>query len=220
METGLKRGVSRAPNSIVSTTRRIEGAGGKMYSFWAMYSLRMSFCRVPEMRFHSAPWRSAATRNIAQITAAGELMVIAVVAHQRGKVESDREAGLALGEQEAVAFVGFFRGGEAGELAHGPELAAVAGGVDAAHIRCCAGGAHVAVEIEVRGQIRRGVERVHRHAAEGGEIVRALGAGPRAVKIGAGGHPTCSLGGGRCAGKQPGGREQQVSGRRRRRGAG
>ena len=26
-----------------SVTRRIEGLGGKMYSFWAMYSFRMSF---------------------------------------------------------------------------------------------------------------------------------------------------------------------------------
>ncbi len=31
------------PNSTVSVTSRMEGWGGKMYSFWAMYSLRMSF---------------------------------------------------------------------------------------------------------------------------------------------------------------------------------
>ena len=31
------------PNSTVSVTKRIDGLGGKMYSFWAMYSLSMSF---------------------------------------------------------------------------------------------------------------------------------------------------------------------------------
>ena len=35
------------PNSIVSTTSRIEGSGGKMNSFCAMNSLRMSFWIVP-----------------------------------------------------------------------------------------------------------------------------------------------------------------------------
>ena len=40
-------GTCRVPNSIVSTTSRIDGRGGKMYSFCAMYSLRMSFCSVP-----------------------------------------------------------------------------------------------------------------------------------------------------------------------------
>ena len=50
-----------------------------MYSFCAMYSFRMSFCRVPEIFFQSAPCFSATARYIAQMTAAGELMVIEVV---------------------------------------------------------------------------------------------------------------------------------------------
>ena len=50
-----------------------------MYSFCAMYSFRMSFCSVPEIFFQSAPCFSATARYIAQITAAGELMVIEVV---------------------------------------------------------------------------------------------------------------------------------------------
>ncbi len=50
-----------------------------MYSFCAMYSFRMSFCSVPEIFFQSAPCFSATAKYIAQITAAGELMVIDVV---------------------------------------------------------------------------------------------------------------------------------------------
>ena len=43
MLMGFHRGMWRVANSTVSTTRPMEGSGGKMYSFWAMYSLRMSF---------------------------------------------------------------------------------------------------------------------------------------------------------------------------------
>src|SRR5216683_2313642 len=50
-----------------------------MYSFCAIYSLRMSFCSVPEIFFQSAPCFSATAKYMAQITAAGELMVIEVV---------------------------------------------------------------------------------------------------------------------------------------------
>jgi proline racemase len=50
-----------------------------MNSFWAMNSLRMSFWIVPDRRCQSAPCRSATTRYMAKITAAGELIVIDVV---------------------------------------------------------------------------------------------------------------------------------------------
>ena len=36
-------GTSSAQNAKMSVMIRIEGRGGKMYSFWAMNSLRMSF---------------------------------------------------------------------------------------------------------------------------------------------------------------------------------
>src|SRR5579884_3160621 len=84
MEIGFQRGVSRALKVIESTTRRIEGAGGKMYSFCAMYSLRMSFWIVPEMCFRFVPLFSAATRYMAQIIAAGEFMVIEFETISRG----------------------------------------------------------------------------------------------------------------------------------------
>ena len=69
---------------MVSVTRRSEGSGGKMYSFCAMYSFRMSFCKVPESVAQSAPCFSATARYMAHNTAAGELMVIDVVTPASG----------------------------------------------------------------------------------------------------------------------------------------
>ena len=54
-----------------------------MYSFCAMYSLRMSFWMVPEIFFQSAPCFSATARYMAQSTEAGELMVIETVVFSR-----------------------------------------------------------------------------------------------------------------------------------------
>ena len=42
-EIVFQRGTSRAQNAKMSVMSRIDGRGGKMYSFWAMNSLRMSF---------------------------------------------------------------------------------------------------------------------------------------------------------------------------------
>ena len=50
-----------------------------MYSFWAMYSLRMSFWSVPRSFARGMPRFSAAAMYIAQITGAGLLIVIEVV---------------------------------------------------------------------------------------------------------------------------------------------
>jgi hypothetical protein len=76
-------GASLAQNAKMSVMIRIEGRGGKMYSFCAMNSLRMSFWMVPEIFFQSAPCFSATTRYIAKIIAAGELIVIDVVMSPR-----------------------------------------------------------------------------------------------------------------------------------------
>ena len=62
----FQRGISRVPNSIVSTTRRIEGSGGKRNSFCAMYSFRMSFWSVPPSLARAMPRFSAAAMYIAQ----------------------------------------------------------------------------------------------------------------------------------------------------------
>ncbi len=42
IETGCISGISCAHHSIMSTTSRSDGSGGKIHSFCAMYSLRMS----------------------------------------------------------------------------------------------------------------------------------------------------------------------------------
>ena len=77
-------GTYLAPNSKVSTMSRIEGSGGKINSFWAMYSFRMSFWMVPPTLVQGTPCFSAVTRYIAHSTAAGAFMVIEVVTLSRG----------------------------------------------------------------------------------------------------------------------------------------
>ena len=39
----------------MSTTSRIDGSGGKIHSFCAMYSLRMSVCTVPRSASSGTP---------------------------------------------------------------------------------------------------------------------------------------------------------------------
>ena len=77
--------------------------------------------------------------------------VVGVVADLRGQIEGDGEPGGAVGEQIFVAAVGFFGVAHAGVLAHGPEAAAVHGGLDAAGVGILAGIAEVAVGVEAFG---------------------------------------------------------------------
>ena len=78
-----QRGISAAVNEMVSRTSRMLGRGGNTNSFWAWYSLRMSFCSVPPSRDRWMPAFSACATNIANTTAAGELMVMLVVISPR-----------------------------------------------------------------------------------------------------------------------------------------
>ena len=94
---------------------------------------------------------------------------VGVVAVERGHVEGDREAGVALREQVLEAGVGLLGGAEAGEHAHRPELAAVAGGVDAAGEGVLAG---VSDGLRV---VSRAVRALDRAAGGGHEGVWALG---------------------------------------------
>ena len=59
-----------------SRTIRTDGSMGKMYSFCAMYSLRMSAWMVPESLFRSKPRFSASTTYMASRIQALGLMVI------------------------------------------------------------------------------------------------------------------------------------------------
>ncbi len=74
----FQRGTSAAQYSIESTTSRMEGSGGKMNSFCAMNSLRMSFCRVPLTLVKGTPCFSATAKYMQSRIAAGELMVMEV----------------------------------------------------------------------------------------------------------------------------------------------
>ncbi len=69
---------------MVSTTSLMEGSTGKMYSFCAVYSLRMSFWMVPPRDAAGIPRFSAAAMYMAQMMAAGALMVIEVVTWSSG----------------------------------------------------------------------------------------------------------------------------------------
>ena len=101
---------------------------------------------------------------------------------------TDKPAAAVL-EQILVALVGFLRRGEAGELAHGPELAAIAGGVNAAREGRLAGIAEILVVAPVLGQIGLRVEPANRHAGDRGEARVAV-----LVEIDAGGRADRALG--------------------------
>ena len=64
--------------SNISVISLIEGVGGNTYVPLAMYSLRMSFCIVPDILFIGTPCSSATTAYIASKTIAGALIVIEV----------------------------------------------------------------------------------------------------------------------------------------------
>ena len=82
-------------------------------------------------------------------------LVVGVASHQRGQIEGDAEPGAAGGEQGLVPLVGLLRRAEPGELAHRPQLAAVAGRVDAAGVGEFAGVVEVALVIEARQVVGR-----------------------------------------------------------------
>ena len=62
----------------MSVTSRIDGSGGKIHSFCAMYSLRMSVWIVPRSFPRGTCCSSPTTRYIASAIAADELIVIDV----------------------------------------------------------------------------------------------------------------------------------------------
>src|SRR3982074_3011390 len=99
MEIVFHLGTSVVQYSIESTTSRIEGAGGKMYSFWAMNSLRMSFWSVPLTFANGTPCFSATARYMQSRIAAGELIVIDVETRSRGIPSNS----LSMSARESIA---------------------------------------------------------------------------------------------------------------------
>src|SRR5712692_4055148 len=146
IETGCQRGTSRAQNSIMSTTILSDGSGGQIHSFCAMNSFSMSFWMVPPSCVQGTPCSSATARYMAS-----SARVVGVVAHEGRHVEGGGEPRLALLQEEVEALVGVLGGGEAGELAHGPEPAAVHARVDAARV------GELARDADALGRVRREV---------------------------------------------------------------
>ncbi len=165
----------------------MDGSGGKIYSFWAMYSLRMSFWVVPRklVRAHALllgcgdvhgpddgcrrvdrhaggdlVQRDAAQQDLHVLegrnchTALAELTLslggVSIVAHQGWQVEGDRKPGLPLLQQILEALVGLLGCAETSEHAHGPQLAAVQGGVHPARVGVLSREAQVCQVVEVR----------------------------------------------------------------------
>ncbi len=84
--------------------------------------------------------------------------MVGIEADLRGQVEGNRKSGGAVGQQIFVAFVGFLGVAHAGVLAHGPEAAAVHGGLHAASEGIFAGIADVAFlvsAVQIGGCVQR-----------------------------------------------------------------
>jgi len=94
--------------------------------------------------------------------------VVTVVTGLRGQMEGDAQAGLALIQQVAVAFVGLLGGPKTGVLTHGPIAAAIHGRLYPTGV-----GKHPRIgEIPVvihPGHIQRGIEPLDGSAGNGGE---------------------------------------------------
>src|SRR2546425_834213 len=78
-----------AENTIMSRMSRIDGRIGKIHSFWATYSLRMSACTAPERWFRPQPRASATATHIANTIEARDL------AQRRGPAAVARRVGAA-----------------------------------------------------------------------------------------------------------------------------
>src|SRR6266851_1806228 len=102
--------------------------------------------------------------------------VVGVHADLRWEIEGDGEAGLAPTQKIAVALVGFDSGTEAGVLTHGPETAAVHGGIDAGGKGKFAGIPESGFGVPA-SKIFFGVEAIDRKAGESGELLLAFGGG-------------------------------------------
>ncbi len=77
-------------------------------------------------------------------------------------------------EQILVALIGFFRRGEAGELAHGKELAPISGGVNTARERRLTGITEVVIVIPIFGKISLRVQAPNGNAGDRGEAGMAV----------------------------------------------
>src|SRR3954454_24229091 len=102
------------------------------------------------------------------------MLVVGVASHQRWKIEGDAEAGAASGEQGLIPPVRLLGRTESRELAHRPQLPAVARRMDTADVRKFAWVVEIALVVELREVVGR-VEAGDRPARNRGERHVALG---------------------------------------------
>ncbi len=99
--------------------------------------------------------------------------MVAVVSHQRGQVEGDGKARLALLQQIVQALVGVLGATKSGKLTHRPNLAAIHHGVNATRVGILARVGQVVGVVEF-GKVRRGIKLVDGHTRKGGEFLLPL----------------------------------------------
>ena len=80
----FQRGTLAVQYAMISVMMRMEGLGGKIQLFWAMYSFKISFWIVPPILSAGIPCFSATTMYMARRIPAGPLMVMEVVTLSKG----------------------------------------------------------------------------------------------------------------------------------------
>src|SRR5580765_1962379 len=107
--------------------------------------------------------------------------MIGVISHQSREIEGYGEPAAAVLEQIFVALVGFLGRRKTREHAHGPEFAAIPGGVNAARVGRFPGIAEILFSVPIFGKVGCRIEAANRNIADGAEA-RV----PVLVEIGAG----------------------------------
>ncbi len=98
---------------------------------------------------------------------------VGVITHQGRQVEGNGESSTAICQQVAVAGVGLLGGSKTGELAHGPEFAAVPGTVNPAGIGGLAGKTKVG-GLPILRQVGLGIEPANRNAGDASKARLAM----------------------------------------------
>jgi len=172
------------------------GSGGNSHSFCAMYSLKMSVCRVPfrsdqihaEYRHRRARDRHRRGDLLQRDTAEQDVhisgtvdrhaavpdfaegeRIVGVTTHQSGHVEGHRKAARTITQYLLIALIGLLCVTEPGELADCPGAPAVTGGVHTTSKRVFAGPPDP-LEFLDGVTLARPIQRVDLSPGQGGEV--------------------------------------------------
>src|SRR5438105_808868 len=122
------RNLATSSNKSVNAAKKNEIRGSSWFASSPAATAR---------RTYSSPFANVNASSSTAVAPAHRM--VRVVAHLGREIERHRQPGLPRGEQMAEPRVGLLRGPEPGVLAHGPELAAIHRGMDAARERERAG---------------------------------------------------------------------------------